>query len=229
MKSDLPDVIESKIRMMVNKELFNSSHDIEHINRVYKTCLIIADSYGYVNLRILKTSALLHDIARAKEDSDKSGEINHAIIGAVMAGIILGDLDYTNEEIDKVYHCIVSHRFRGNNNPMTLEAKILFDADKIDILGAIGIARSFMHAGEFGERMYSNVSIDDYIRDNLEGGKSYGRIKKISLHAPNIEYETKIKKIYDRMFTDAGKEIAITRIRFIDEFFIELRKELGVE
>lgn len=74
-----------KIKALVEKELSCSAHDIEHIMRVYNRCLHLAKDESNIDLDILKTSALLHDIARAKEDEDDSGNIDHAILEAEMA------------------------------------------------------------------------------------------------------------------------------------------------
>ena len=178
---------------------------------------------------ILKTSALLHDIARVKEDEDDTGMTDHAILGAEMAGKILTNLGYTAEEIEKIKHCILTHRFRSGREPQTNEAKILFDADKLDILGAIGIARSFMIAGQYGEKMYSDVPIEEYVRENLVGGKLGSRIKDMSKHASNIEFETKFKHIPGRLFTKRAREIAVLKLEYMKEFYVNLRREIKGE
>jgi len=88
-----------------------------------------------------------------------------------------------------VQHCIQTHRFRSEREPVSIEAKkYCFDADKIDVLGAIGVARSFMIAGEHHERLYSFTPLKEYIADNLVDGKPSGRIKDILKHAPNLEF-----------------------------------------
>jgi len=217
-----------KIQEVVTKELSCSAHDLEHVFRVHKFCLYLANYESSVNLDVLNTAALLHDIAKVKEDLDNSGNTDHALLGAEMAEAILKELGYT-ENLDHIIQCIRTHRFKGDNKPETLEAKILFDADKIDILGSIGIARSYMIAGRYGQSIYNDTLIDDYIKDNLVGGDLKGRIMNNSKHSPNLEFEIKIKKIPENLFTDKAKEIARQRIDFMENYFSQLKKDILVE
>jgi len=216
-----------KIKNIVEKELSCTAHNMEHVMRVYNMCLHLAEDESDVDLEILKTSALLHDIARTKEDKDDSGNIDHAIFGAEMTENILKDFGYSNDKIEAVKHCIITHRFRSGNEPKTKEAKILFDADKLDVIGSIGIARSFMIAGQYHEKMFSNVPVDKYIKDNLVDGKPNGRIKVIAKHAPNLEFETKFIHIPNRLFTEKAKLIGEQRINFMKQFFDILNKDIN--
>ena len=218
-----------KIKEILEKELSCSAHNMEHVMRVYNLCLHLAKDEPDIDLDILKTAALLHDIARVKEDQDNSGNIDHAILGAEMAGKILRGFGYPEERIELVKHCITAHRFRSGNEPKTKEAKILFDADKLDVIGSIGIARSFIIAGQHGEKIYSDTPIDEYVKENLVGGKPDGRIKKISKHAPNLEFETKFKHIPDKLYTRKAREIAKQRIEFMKQFFERLKREINGE
>ena len=109
--------------------------------RVYRNAMVIAADDPTVDIDILLTAVLLHDIARVKEDQDNTGKTDHAIVGAEMAEIILKKLNYPPEDIEKIKHCIQTHRYRTSSPPASKEAKILFDADKLDLLGALGIAR----------------------------------------------------------------------------------------
>jgi len=215
-----------KIQKIVEKELSCSAHNMAHVMRVYNLCLLLAKNETNVNLDILKTAALLHDIAKVREDRDNSGNTDHAILGAEMAEKILKKIGYDNN-VEQVKHCISTHRFRSNNKPNTIEAKILFDADKLDVIGAIGIARSYIIAGQYGQSMYSNTPIDEYIQENLVEGKANGRIKDKSKHAPNIEFETKLKHIPKKLFTKKAKEIAKKRIECMKKYFKELKKEIN--
>ena len=203
-----------------------SAHDIDHVMRVYNLCIYLARDELNVDLDVLKTSVLLHDIARVKEDKDDSGNTDHAILSSEISEEILRDLDYSETKIGQVKHCIATHRFRSDNEPRTKEAKILYDADKLDVIGAIGIARSFIIAGQYGERIYSNVPIDNYVKENLIDGKRNGRIKNISKHAPNIEFETKFKYIPDKLYTLKAKEHAKQRIQYMEHFFERLKKDI---
>jgi uncharacterized protein len=176
---------------IVEKELKEASpaHDINHVIRVYNLCLLLAKYEAKVDLDVLKTAVLLHDIARTRED--KKGHIHvlgvdHAILGAEMSEKILEELGYPAEKIKQIKHCIIAHRFRSGIEPRTKEAKILSDADKLDVLGATGIARSFTIGGENRQKIYSDTPVDEYIKQNLAGGKSNGRIIDPTKHSSNL-------------------------------------------
>jgi len=213
-----------KIKEIAERKMkgVSPSHDFSHVMRVYNLCLLIAKTEKNVDLEVLKISAFLHDIGRRKEDLDKTGKINHAILSAEMAGKILEDLGYSKEKIEKIKHCIITHRFKGNIRPKTIEAKILSDADKLDVSGAIGIVRSSCWIGENNAKIYSKIPLSKYIRENLVEG----RIKDKSKHALNIEYEIKLKHIQRRLFTKKAKEIAKERTEFMKQFFNRLEKEI---
>nr|WP_278246029.1 phosphohydrolase [Clostridium pasteurianum] len=136
-------------------------------------------------------------------------------------------LEYEEEKIEKIKHCIIAHRFRTGNEPTTIEAKILFDSDKLDAIGAIGIARTFMLSGQFGQRLRVDEAINDYLEDNTVEN---GRLKDVSKHTPFIEYEVKFKKIPDKLYTEKAKEIGKERLKFMAEYFNRLKLEIeGVE
>jgi uncharacterized protein len=212
------------LQEIVEKELSYAAHDLDHILRVYNLCMLLAGEEKDVDLEVLIPAALLHDIARREEDEDITGEIDHAVVGAEMAGRILHNLDYDPEIIIRIKDCIKAHRFRSGFTPDTIEAKILFDADKLDVIGAIGIARSFMLAGEHGEKMYNDISLDKYLQENVGPN---GRIKDASKHTANLEFELKLKKIPERLFTDKAKEIAVKRIKYMESFFKTLEEEIN--
>ncbi len=218
-----------KIKEIVERELSCSAHEMEHVMRVYNLCLHLAKYELGIDLDVLKTAALLHDIARVKEFKDKTGSIDHAVLGAEMAAEILKTLGYSEEKIACVEHCIAAHRYRSEVKPKTKEAKVLFDADKLDVLGAMGVARSFMIAGQYNQKIYSDIPIEEYLRDNVVRGKADGRIKDISKHAPNLEFELKFKHVPERLYTQEAREMAEERLRFVEGFFERLRMEMRGE
>lgn len=213
------------LKEIVEKKLSYAGHDLDHVMRVYRLCLNLCQEEE-ADLEVLIPAVLLHDIARKTEDEDTTGRTDHAVLGAEMAGEILRDLDYPEDLIRKIQYCIAVHRFRSGRTPETIEAKILFDADKLDIIGAIGIARSYMLAGQHGERMHHEIPIEEYIQKNV--GEN-GRIKDASLHTSNLEFELKLKKIPNRLFTAKAKAIARSRLEYMDAFFQLLRKEINGE
>jgi uncharacterized protein len=212
-----------KIIEIVQDKLTCSAHNLDHVFRVYNLCLLLAKYEKNVDLEILIPAALLHDIARVEESKDKTGAIDHAVLGSLVAENILKKLEYEEEKIDKIKHCIISHRFRTGNEPNTIEAKILFDSDKLDVIGASGIARTFMLAGQFGQRLTVNEPLNDYLKFNTVEN---GRLKDVSKHTPFIEYEVKFKKIPDKLYTEKAREIGKERLKFMDEYFTRLKSEI---
>ena len=221
------DSLFNKVKKVVEKELSSSAHDLDHTFRVLQNAKLIAREMKNVDMEVLELSALLHDIARMKEDEDKTGSIDHALLGAEMAANILESFNCPEQKIEIIVDSIRSHRFRAGRKPKYIEGRILFDADKLDAIGAIGIARAYMIAGQMGEKLYIPIEdLNEYGKENLVDGKSTGRIKDISKHSVNIEYETKFKKIPDRLFTEEAKRIAEERISFMEVYFDRLEKEI---
>lgn len=219
------DSVLQKLKEIVGKELSSSLHDFDHVMRVYELCLKLTKSQKSVNLKVLETAALLHDIARVEEDEGESGKIDHAFLGAEKAEKILQKMDYSDDEIEKIKHCIITHRFRNEQTPQTIEAKILFDADKIDSLGAIGIARMFAWAGENKAKLYKEVDLEEYVKENF-GGNKKGMIRDKSNHSPQIEFEMKLKFLKGQMYTPAAKKLAQNRTRYTKSFLKRLKKEV---
>jgi uncharacterized protein len=144
-----------------------------------------------------------------------------------MAEAILLNLEYDIEKVNRIKHCIIAHRFRTGNEPKTIEAKILFDADKLDVIGATGIARTFMLAGQFGQRINQNNELDQYLENN---SVENGRLKDVSKHSPLIEYEIKFKKIPNKLYTDKAKSIGYKRLEYMENYFNQLSSEFeGIE
>ncbi len=192
------------------EEFFSNSkgsHDWEHTMRVYNLCLHIGEKEN-ANLKTLKISAILHDIGREHQDNDK---VCHAERGAELARKLLSEFKINSDEI---VHCIKTHRFRGNKVPASKEAKVLFDADKLDSIGAVGIGRAFLFAGEIGAKLHNkNVDID----------KTEEYSKEDTAYR---EYLVKLRKVRERMLTEEGRRIADERHKFMVEFFKRLNKEV---
>jgi len=189
----------------------NGSHDREHTRRVVKLCQRIGSKEN-VDMNVLIVAAYLHDIGRYYQDSS-SGAVCHAKKGARMAKQIINNLSLTKEQKNNILHCIRSHRFRGDSRPETREAMVLFDADKLDAIGAVGVARAFLFAGEVGARLH-NPEI------NVEDAKSYSKDD-----TGFREFKVKLCKIKERMLTKEGKKIASTRHAFMEKFFEQFLKE----
>lgn len=189
------------------------SHDWEHTLRVYNLALRIGKKEK-ANLKILKLAAILHDIGRDWEDKSE-GKICHAEKGAELARKILEKYKLNNKEIEKISHCIESHRFRGKKKPQSKEAKVLFDADKLDSIGAVGLGRAFLFAGEVGAKLHNK---------GINLGKTRQYTKEDTAYR---EFMLKLRKIKNRMLTKTGKKMAKERHKFMTDFFKRLDKEVN--
>lgn len=214
-----------KIKDIVKNTLFDCpAHNFDHVIRVYNLAIKLAEDKK-VDLNVIKAAALLHDIGGAREMNDPSGETDHAIESAKMSKPILKKLGCSDEKIKHILDCIISHRYRTENKPKTLEAQIIFDADKLETVGAIGIARAMVWVGRNNASIFKEVNIKEYAKENL-GGKIDGRIKDKTKHSPQIQWESKDKFILDYLYTDKAKKIAKERMRFSINFFKRLEKEI---
>jgi uncharacterized protein len=208
MKINIADI------MTFAKESFSGSrgsHDWEHSCRVYNLCMHIG-KVERADLEVLSIAAYLHDIGRPWQDESK-GTICHAEKGAEMARSFLERYPLPEEETEKIIHCILSHRFRGNRRPETLEARVLFDSDKLDSIGAIGIARAFQFAGEVGARFH-NPGV------NYENTSPYTKED-----TGYREFKLKLSKVKDRTLTAEGRRMAEERHAFMEEFFERFLEE----
>ncbi len=187
------------------------SHDWEHTLRVCRLCERIGRAEG-VDMDVLLVAAYLHDIGRAAQD-DSNGAVCHAQKGAKMAEPVVEKLPLSENQKQNIIHCIRSHRFRGNHSPETKEAKVLFDSDKLDAIGAVGVARAFLFAGEVGAMLH-NPKMD------IENTRSYS-IDDTGYR----EYKVKLCKIRDRILTKEGRKLADERHGFMEEFFNRFLKE----
>lgn len=209
----------SKIKKEAKKYFVGASgcHDWTHVERVKNLALRIGKEEK-ANLFVLEISTLLHDIGRKKEMESK-GLFCHAEHGGKIAGEILRKYNLKKEIIENIIHSIVSHRFRKNLKPKTLKAKILFDSDKLDSIGAVGIGRDFLFAGNAGSgTMYTGNE-----KKLAKTGKDYSFTKEDSAV---LEYEIKLKYLKDGMITKTGKKIAKKRHEFMVNFFDRFSKEV---
>lgn len=221
-----------KIKKIVEKELGNdcSAHDIDHIMRVYNLALKIAQGEAGVDAEVLKAAVLLHDIGSIKEANDPTGRTDHAVVGAKMARPILKSLNFSVKKIIRIQECILSHRYRTDNQPQSIEAKILFDADKLDATGAIGLARSFSWVGRHKAKIYTKVgNLKRYIQDNLVGGQLNGRIIDKSQHSTQLNWELKEKFLLKKLYTKTAKKIGQERITYYKKFLSRLEREVKGE
>lgn len=213
-----------EIEDIVRKELSCSAHDFDHTIRVYNLATELAKGEK-VDLEVIRAATLLHDIARVKEDNDPTGKTDHAVLSAEMAKPILKRFGFTDKKIKHIQDCIISHRYKTDNRSKTKEAQILFDADKLEGTGAIGVARKFVWVGKNGANIYKKVSTKQYIKENMSG-KRTGRIQDNTKHSPQIEFEVKTKYLLNSLFTKKAKKICKERTNFMKKFLNRLEKEI---
>ncbi|USZ66668.1 HD domain-containing protein [Halorussus salilacus] len=190
------------------------AHDWYHVERVAALATTLAEEYE-VDETVLFAATWLHDIGRAREDR---GEIeDHAEWGAREAGEILADgLGARAETVGAVQHCIRAHRFSNDVEPRTREAELLSDADNLDALGAVGIARCFAYGGELGQTLH-DPDLPPEADDSTAGATQFNHFHK------------KILRLPDRMYTEAGRELAEERRAFVVEFLDRFEREVGGE
>lgn len=191
-------------------------HGFEHVIRVYRLAEKLGKAEG-ADLEILHTAALLHD----SRGADPRGEANerelHHLLSAEFAGTVLTGMGWQPERIAAVQHCIRSHRYRAQDEPpQTIEAKCLFDADKLDVLGAIGAARTTAFSAQADLPFYHEPS-----RRFLESGEH----EPNEPHSAYHEYLFKLQFVHERLLTKAGRAIAEQRDAFLRQYFEQLQAE----
>jgi uncharacterized protein len=189
--------------------LDTAGHGWLHIERVSKLAVRIALDEGG-DLDVLLQATLLHDIAILREIYEG---VDHAEEGAKISRSILEDLGIPDDMIEKVVYAVRVHRFGANITPHTIEARILQDADRLDALGAVGIARAFSYGGFRRLPMY------------LPGEKPdvYDPFK---LKSTLTHFYEKILKLKDCMNTETARKIAEDRHRFILAFLDRFLDEI---
>lgn len=203
-----------QLNTYMQNSMKDSAHDREHVYRVLYSALDIAASMENVDYDILITACLLHDVGR--QSQIENPRLCHAEVGAKMAEEYLSDLGYSAEFSEHVAACIRSHRFRKEQPPKSLEAKILFDADKLDVTGAMGVARTLLYGGRLGRPLYA-LKADGTVSDGTDDDSS------------NFfqEYKFKLERLYDRFFTERGKELAAQRQQAARDFYLSLLSEVN--
>lgn len=186
----------------------DASHDFQHIERVYENARTILQTEPQANEKIVRLAVLLHDVSDSKYTATKDNENR-----------ILQQLQLTNEEIEHIQTVIAEVSFNGGNElpATTLESKIVRDADRLDAIGAVGIARTFAYGGAKGRKLYDateeareNMTVEEY------------RTKST---ASVTHFYEKLLLLKDLMVTEKGREMAEGRHQFMVQFLQQLKKE----
>ncbi len=191
----------------------DSAHDKEHIYRVLYVALDIAQYEGYIDEDVLIAACLLHDIGR--EEQNENPAVCHALAGGEKAYTFLTSNGWKEDRAQHVKACIASHRYRTDLQPQSIEAKIVFDADKIDATGTLGIARTILFRGDGVEPLYS------FLPDGSVSDGSHTL-------EPSFfqEYKFKLEKLYDKFYTKRGVEIAKERQHSAIAFYDSMLEEV---
>jgi uncharacterized protein len=198
LKTDITDAM----RDWLNDD--SSGHDMDHVLRVFETGMRLADAEG-ADSEVVGAAALTHDIHRAMGEDDEYVDPADSL-SEVRA--ILERIDFPTEKIDAVLHCVAVHDeydFRGSNRPAeTIEAEILRDADNLDAIGAIGIARNFAFTGVVGHPLWDPQ------------GEEYSGL---------YHFEDKLFHLQNEMNTETARVMAEDRHAFMVEFVERFKRE----
>ena len=205
----------SRVREAAERKLGAAAgcHDFDHTLRVLANAKMLASQLPEADAEIVSLAAMLHDIARPEELASQ-GKICHAAAGAKIAEKLLLDFGAPPETARAVAEAVRTHRYRGGETPRPLEARIVYDADKLDSLGAVGLGRAFLFAGHCGARLH-----------NTEGealnSPAYSRED-----TAYREYLVKLRKLPAAMLTVPGRAEGARRLRFMRRFFDRLDAEI---
>ena len=188
------------------------AHDFSHILRVYKNARIIGQKEG-ADIQVLLFAALLHDVDSEKKHTSKQGESKG--LGKKSVEAFLESIGLDEVVREKVLYAVDVHRFSKGIVPVTLEARILQDADRLDALGAIGIARVFLTGGTLGRELYHPD--DPFCRSREPDDGKW-----------NLDhFYRKLLKLELGMHTESAKKLAAARTAVLRRYLLDLEEEIG--
>lgn len=192
-------------------------HDFSHVQRVLALAERIARSEG-ADLFIVRAAALLHDCGR-KEDSRSGGECDrHEEVSAELAEPLLRRLEISADVAQRIMAAILGHRHRRGRGPEALEDECLYDADKLDSLGAAGVARAYLWLGEWGRGLHYPPS-DWKDVDPTDNSVEHDSMQR--------EWAIKLSRLREGMRTGAGRALAEERHERMRRFLEELEEEVA--
>ncbi|MEL6125343.1 MAG: HD domain-containing protein [Pseudomonadota bacterium] len=193
----------------------DGAHDVHHARRVWTNARRIAEEEGTGDLRIIAAAAYLHDLVNLRKDAPDRHRAS-AQSGA-KASRVLAELGFSEEEIEGARHAIRSHSYSAGIPPETPEARIVQDADRLESLGALGLARAFHVGGVLG-------------RGLLDGEDPFARRRPLDEVAYSLDhFQSKLLKLPEKFQTASGRRMALERARVLQDFLQTLRTELMVE
>lgn len=204
--------LRARLCQIVHEQMtLDPAHDLAHLDRVWVNAQAIADGSG--DLKVLIAASYLHDLVNLpKDDPDRALASRQS---ATKAGPILASLGFAPSQIKATQHAIEAHSYSAGIPPETVEAEVLRDADRLDSLGAIGIARTFLVAGALGLPLYDPD--DPFAKNRTPDDGRY------SLD----HWQIKLLKLPDGMITNKGRELARNRVKVMLQFLGDLSGEIG--
>jgi uncharacterized protein len=212
-------LLELARQFMLDEGSEDAAHDYDHLVRVIALADRIQASEGG-NLPTIWAAVALHDIGQEHERRHGG---DHALIGAALADELLKDTLFPQEYISDVQQAIREHRMTGGIIPQTLEGCILYDADKLDCLGAIGIGRLYCITGRYNQKVYS--PLPDDIMEPIDP-QMIRKLRRRPDYSPYIEFQLLFSNLPERMTTKTGREMAQERYDYMNDFFTRLRCEV---
>jgi uncharacterized protein len=203
---------------MAREDGEDAAHDYDHIVRV----MALADAIQKrecADLPTIWAAVALHDIGQGRERRYGG---DHALIGATMAAELLTSTRFPQQAIPAVQQAIRDHRMTGGAIPQSLEGRILFDADKLDSLGAIGIGRLYCITGRYNQKVYSPIPAE--IKEPVVP-VLVRQLRRRSDYSPSIEFNLLFGNLHERMTTTTGREMAQERYEYMEGFFRRLQQE----
>ncbi|GAA0348271.1 HD domain-containing protein [Bacillus carboniphilus] len=195
-------ILEEKIKELFLHEA--TGHDWYHIDRVRKVALFLCEQEGG-NPKIVEAAALLHDVPDEKLNPSKQA-------GEKRFYQVLSEIPFTKTEREEIEGIVFSISFKGGNEATltNLNAKIVRDADRLDAMGAIGVARTFAYGGSNGQPLYNpNLKVRDEMSE-----EEYRNQPSSSIH----HFYEKLLKLKGLMTTESGRRLAEERHQFMEQF-----------
>ncbi len=197
----------------------DAAHDIDHIARTMALAETLHAREGG-DLPTILAAVALHDLGQERERRDGG---DHALIGAAMAAELLTGTRFPHAVIPAVQRAIREHRTTGAIRPQSIEGRIVYDADKLDSLGAVGVARLYCITGLLGQRVYARTP-DDLPRPTDPA--VVRQLRKSRDYSSSIEFELLLADLPDQLLTPTGRALARERHDYMRAFFTRLQQEV---
>ncbi|WP_158926635.1 HD domain-containing protein [Acidisphaera sp. S103] len=190
----------------------DGSHDRSHLLRVWQNAASIAEQESGCDRTVLTAAVILHDCVAVEKNSPQRAMASR--LAAARARVVLADMGWDTERIDAAAHAIEAHSFSAGIAPETVEARIVQDADRLDAIGAIGIARCFYVAGRMGSGLY-NPDDPQAVHRDLD-----------DRHFALDHFGAKLFRVAGNFQTKAGQALADARTRTMRDFVAALLDEI---